>query len=208
MSNVQGQRTTHVPFARSGVSVTINVPPPSWVVRLLSVSMAPAMAVIMGVDLRIRGSERILIHGIADEVAHVLTALVVFAAIRALGFPVNWVMAAFGAVVCDADYLLMWDHLMPQVGDSSRGVLHTVGPALALVLLGLVFPPGRVFFVSLGIGMLTHIMRDSATAATAPIWPISMHVYHLRYSLYLAVLAMFTAVATGVVALNYHPQRS
>jgi hypothetical protein len=186
---------------RSGPALTVAVPPPSASVRLLAVAMAPALAAMVAIDLRIRGSEGLLLHGIADATAHLLTALIIFAAIRALGFRVSWVMAAMGAVVADFDYLLIRLDLVESLGDSSRGLLHTPGPALGLILLGLIFPWGRTFVISLGIGMLTHIFRDSATAATAAMWPLSDDIFHLRYSLYLILLAMCTTIVTGAVAL-------
>ena len=63
------------------------------------------------------------------------------------------------------------------------------------------------FLLSLGIAMLTHILRDSATASTALLWPIDDHVFHLRYSFYLAILVAFTLVTTGIVALGARPLR-
>jgi hypothetical protein len=199
--------TTHLPTSRPGTSITVNLAAPELLVRLLAVLMAPAMVGIMGVDLRLRGSEGMLVHGGVDWTAHLLTALIIFAAIRALGFPVNWLMAAFGSVVVDADYLLMHEGMMGHAGNVGRGILHTPGPALALIVIGLLVPPARVFFLSLGIGMLTHILRDSATAETALLWPLSDRVFHLRYILYLTILAAFTVVATGIVALGARPLR-
>jgi hypothetical protein len=188
-------------------SITVTVPTPEIVVRLLAMLMAPAMVVIMGVDLRLRGREEILTHGIVDETAHILTALVIFSAIRAVGFPVNWPMVLFGAVIADADYLMIGEGMMEQLGDSSRGWLHTAGPALGVILVGLAIPPLRVFLLSLGIAMLTHIMRDSATAETAWLWPVNDHVFHLRYSFYLAILVAFGLITTGIVALGARPLR-
>jgi hypothetical protein len=199
--------TTQQQMSRSGPSITVTTPSPGLFVRLLAVAMAPAMVGIMGVDLRLRGEEGVLFHGFVDWTAHLLTALIIFAAIRALGFPVNWMMAAFGAVIADADYLMIREGLMHHAGDSSRGVLHTVGPALALIAIGLVIPPARVFFVTLGIAMMTHILRDSATADTSFLWPLTDHIFHLRYTLYLAILAGFTVIATGIVALEGRPLR-
>jgi hypothetical protein len=188
-------------------SITVTVPPSEIAVRLLAMLMAPAMVLIMGIDLRLRGSEDILTHGIVDETAHLLTALVIFSAIRALGFPVNWPMALFGAIVADVDYLLIREGLMDHVGDTSRGLLHTLGPALGVIAIGLAVPPLRVVLLSLGVGMLTHVLRDSATASTSLLWPLSDHAFHLRYSVYLAVLIGFTLITTGIVALGARPLR-
>lgn len=188
-------------------SITVTVPPSEVAVRLLAMLMAPAMVIIMGVDLRLRGEEGLLYHAMVDWSAHVLTAVVILSAIRALGFPVNWVMVGFGAIIADVDYLMIREGMASQLGDSSRGVLHTVAPAVGLIAVGLVIPPLRVFLLSLGIAMLTHVLRDSATAETAWLWPLDDHVFHLRYSWYLTILVVCTLVTTGIVALGARPLR-
>lgn len=183
------------------ISISIQSPPPF--VRMLCVAMAPAMAIIMGIDLRIRGAEEILTHGMADEVAHLLTALIVLSAVRSLGFRVNWFAVAVGATAIDIEYLLIRSGVLERVvEDNYRGVTHTLFPALGIILLGLVLPPLRVFLVSLGLAMLTHVVRDSATSESPLLWPLSDQIFHLRYSAYLAILAAFTIVTTGVVALS------
>ncbi len=207
MAAIDRSFTSSPPMTDRRPAITVTVPPSEIVVRLLAILMAPAMVVIMGVDLRLRGEEGLLFHAMVDWSAHILTALVIFAAIRALGFPVNWVMVAFGAIIADADYLMIREGAMERLGDSSRGLLHTLGPALALIAIGLVIPWLRVFLLSLGIAMLTHILRDSATAETAFLWPLDDHVFHLRYSFYLAILVAFTLVTTGIVALGARPLR-
>jgi hypothetical protein len=199
--------TTERPMTDRRPSITVTVPPSEIAVRLLAMLMAPAMVIIMGVDLRLRGEEGLLFHAMVDWSAHILTALVIFAAIRALGFPVNWVMVCFGAIIADADYLLIREGYMHHLGDSSRGLLHTLVPALGLIAIGLVIPPLRVFLLSLGIAMLTHVLRDSATAQTAWLWPLDDQTFHLRYSFYLAILLGFTLVTTGIVALGARPLR-
>lgn len=207
MAAIDRRFTSHQPMTDRRPSITVTVPPSEIVVRLLAMLMAPAMVIIMGVDLRLRGSEEVLVHGIVDETAHILTALVIVSAIRAVGFPVNWPMVLFGAVIADADYLMIRDGMMHELGDSSRGWLHTAGPALGVILVGLAIPPLRVFLLSLGIAMLTHILRDSATARTAWLWPIDDQSFHLRYSYYLAILVAFSLVTTGIVALGARPLR-
>lgn len=183
------------------------IPPPTPQVRFLSITMAPAMAVIMGIDLRLRGAEELLVHGLVDEVAHLLTALIVLSAFRAVGMPVHWLAVAIGAVAIDIEYLLIRaDVLAPVVEDSYRGVAHTLGPALAVILVGLAIPPLRIVLVSLGLAMLTHVVRDTATSESALFWPLSDQVMHLRYSGYLAIMAAFTVVTTGVVALTRDPK--
>ncbi len=184
-------------------SVTISIEtPPTLTQRILAVAMAPAMVTIMGIDLRIRDQQRLLIHGIADEIAHVLTAVVVLAAIHALGFRISWIAGGIGGMLPDIDHILLWTGLADPVTDIDRGFMHTLGPTLAVLLLGVAVPPLRLFLVSLGLGMLTHVIRDSATSELPLFWPVSDEIVHLRYSLYLTFMVLCTIVAAGIVALG------
>ncbi len=171
-------------------------------VRLLSVGMAPAMAVIMGVDLRIRGSEEILVHGVADEIAHLLTALVMLAALRAVGMCVNWPVVAVGAVIPDIEHISAMAGQLAAIGTTGRGVMHTLVPGAMVVAVGLLISPLRVFLLSLGLAMLSHVLRDAATSAVPALWPHTIGAYHLRYAYFLAMLAGCATITTGVVALT------
>jgi hypothetical protein len=188
-------------------SVTISISSPTWLLRGLAMLMAPAMVVIMGIDLRIRGQERLLIHGIADEIAHVLTAVVMLSVFYAIGFRVNWIAAMIGGMLLDADYVLQMEDVVESVAGTGRGAIHTIGPTLAVLVVGALIPPLRTLLLSLGIGMLSHLIRDSATAATPLMWPVSDYLFHLRYSLYLTFMVACTLVTTGVVALGARPWR-
>ena len=165
--------------------------------------MAPALAIIMGIDLRIRGAEEILVHGVADEIAHLLTALIMLSIVRAIGFRVSWVAVAIGAMAPDVEYALSRLDMTAPIGDASRGVMHTLVPGVAMVLLGLLLPPLRLFLVSLGLALLTHAVRDAATSSVPALWPLSVEYFHLRYSLFLAILAICATVTTGAVALHF-----
>ena len=165
--------------------------------------MAPTLAIIMGIDLRIRGAEKLLIHGVADEIAHLLTAMIMLSTVRAIGLRVSWIAGAMGAMAPDVEYALSRLDITAPIGDASRGVMHTLVPGVALVLLGLMTPPLRLFFVSLGIALLTHTVRDAATSSVPALWPLSVEYFHLRYSFFLAMLAACATVTTGAVALHY-----
>src|SRR5690606_31206736 len=151
-----------------------SIPPPSML--MLSVAMAPALAIVMGIDLRIRGAEEILVHGIADEIAHLLTAIIMLSAVHAVGMRVNWVAVAMGAVGPDIEYAVRFFDVAEGFGDGSRGIMHTLVPGSALVVLGLFFwpvsAPLRIFCISLGLALLSHVIRDSATSAIPLLWPM------------------------------------
>lgn len=172
---------------------------------LLSVAMAPALAIVMGIDLRIRGAEQVLVHGIADEIAHLLTATIMLSAVWALGLRVNWFVVALGAVLPDIEYITRYLDVAEGFGDGSRGIMHTLVPGAVLAALGLlvwpVWRPLRVLLISLGLALLTHVVRDSATSAIPLLWPLQEQPFHLRYSVFLAILAVCATITTGSVAL-------
>ena len=50
--------------------------------------------------------------------------------------------------------------------------------------------------------------RLHGATATAFLWPLDDHAFHLRYSMYLAILVGFTLVTTGIVALGARPLKA
>ena len=201
--DIQHDRDLNLPG--NAASVTISIASPTWLLRGLSMLMAPAMVIIMGIDLRIRGQERILIHGIADEIAHVLTAIVMLSVLYALGWPVRWIAGILGAVAIDIDHFLVPEGYLHMIANTNRSALHTVGPALVVLVVGLVAWPLRTWFWSFGLAMLTHLLRDATTSELPLAWPVGDDLIHLRYSLYLTILVACTLVTTGVVALGARP---
>lgn len=166
------------------------------------------MVLIMGIDSQIRGNESLLIHGLADEVAHLMTTLICLAAVRAVGIPVHWFAGLVGAVVLDLDHIPLLLNLIDPVMGSSRPATHSLGPVAPILLLGLIIPPWRLALWSLGFGMLTHLFRDAATGFAPLAWPLSDQPTHLRYSAYLLVLvALATVTTTVAVSRPRQPNR-
>lgn len=166
--------------------------------------MTPAMVLIMGIDSQIRGSESLLVHGFADEVAHLMTTLICLAAARAVGIPIHWFAGLVGAVVIDVDHIPMLLNLVEPVEGSSRAGSHSLGPVVLIMFLGLIIRPWRSAFWSLGFGMLTHLFRDTATGFVPLAWPLSDDPVHLRYAVYLLVLVTLTTVTSGIATLSAH----
>jgi hypothetical protein len=79
--------------------------------------------------------------------------------------------------------------------------MHTLVPGALVIAASLIIPPLRVFLLSLGLAMITHVVRDAATSAVPALWPHAIGDYHLRYVYFLALLAGCATVTTGVVAL-------
>ncbi len=88
----------------------------------MAMLLVAAIVGIDAIDLWIRGSETLLIHGIADEIAHLLTAVVCVEAFRVLGTPIRWPAALIGAVVLDLDHTpLIYGWAEPLAGSTRPG---------------------------------------------------------------------------------------
>jgi hypothetical protein len=164
--------------------------------------MTPAMVLIMGIDSQIRGSESLLIHGLADAVAHLMTTLICLAALRTVGIPVHWFAGLVGAVVLDLDHLPLLLHLVEPVAGSSRPGTHSLAAVAPILFIGLIVSPWRFVLWSLGLGILTHLVRDAATGFVPLGWPLSNQPVHLRYSIYLLLLVTLATVTTVVAVIR------
>ena len=164
--------------------------------------MTPAMVLIMGIDSHIRGDESLLIHGLADEVAHLMTTLICLAAVRAIGIPVHWLAGVVGAVVLDLDHIPMLLDLVDPVQGSSRPESHSLAPVVAVLVLGVIIRPWRLALLTLAFAMSTHLLRDAATGFAPVWWPLYDAPVHLRYSAYLLVLVTLATVTTGIATFG------
>ena len=165
--------------------------------------MALALILIIGIDAQVRGDESLLVHGLADEVAHLLTAIICLAAVRAMGVPVHWLPGIIGGVIIDLDHIPLLLDLVSPVPGSSRPESHSLASVAVVLAVGLVVPQWRAATWSMGYGMVTHLFRDTATGSTPLWWPAVATPVHLRYSLYLLVLVVLAAIA----AVSARPPR-
>lgn len=154
----------------------------------MAMLLIAAIVGIVAIDLWIRGSETLLIHGIADEIAHLLTAVVCVEAFRVLGTPIRWPAALTGAVVLDLDHIpLIYGWAEPLAG-STRPETHALWPVMLVMVGGLAYRDERWIWWSIAIGMSTHLFRDTATGTVVLLWPFEDIPVHIPYIVYLLVM--------------------
>jgi inner membrane protein len=146
----------------------------------------------------------VVVVGLLDEPAHLLTAYVL---LLAMGRPLvpdrrdAWALA--GAVLIDVDHLPQFLGFPGWAVAGGRPPTHSL--ALVLILLGAGLVGRRVAVARyLAIGVLLHFVRDLATGPGVPLlWPLHGSVL-LPYPGYAALLCL-AAVACAVVAPKLIP---
>jgi inner membrane protein len=161
------------------------------------VSAVAALVAILALDAIARAREwPLVVVGLLDEPAHLLTAWLLLAAVLPGRYRRLRRWALLGAVLIDVDHvpLFLWD-----VGAATafgRPVTHSL--ALALVLLTLSWPRTRVQtpLRGLAVGVALHLVRDVATGpGLSLLWPVTSEGVLVAYSLYAALLCLATAAA-------------
>jgi inner membrane protein len=141
----------------------------------------------------------VVMTGILDEPAHLLTAALFLAAFlpwRACA-AAPWALA--GAVLIDLDHvpLYLWGALTAE--GSGRPVTHSLTTVLVLACAGVLSRGrSRTILTGLSLGIGLHLVRDLGTGPGVPLWwPTDAHSVRLPYLAYVIALAVVTAVAVG-----------
>jgi inner membrane protein len=147
----------------------------------------------------------VVVGGLLDEPAHVLTAYLLLLAIgRPLVPGRREAWALTGAVLIDVDHLPLF------LGGPGWGVAggrpptHSLALVLVLLCAGLAGRRAAAALRYLAVGVLLHFVRDLATGPGVPLlWPLHGSVL-LPYPGYAALLCL-AAVACAVVAPKLIP---
>ena len=151
-----------------------------------------ALSTILLIDDALEWSERrFLTAAVADETAHLLTALLIITALPRRLSPVTIASTLATAVLIDLDHvpLLLGSNLLTQ--QTGRPVTHAMWTvALALTLAVTTGDRVRSALIGVSLGLITHFVRDVAsTSAGVPLlWPLSSHGFTIRYAVYGTVL--------------------
>jgi inner membrane protein len=137
--------------------------------------------------------------GPLDEVAHLLTTLIVL-----------W---ALGSRVCDrfllpalvASVAIDLDHVPRALGNdvlthgTPRPYTHSALTVLVVLLAAALWRTRRDVLLGIAIGLTIHFWRDMAEsdAGVALAWPVSDHVFVLSHTGYLLAMAVFVIVAAA-----------
>jgi len=170
-------------------------------IRLLKASTVAVPYVpllVFLIDLALLRRHRLVIVGMLDESAHVMTALLAHLAFR---FPVTR-QAILGTLV--GATLLDLDHVPQFLGSrilaarTERPVTHSLGGLGVVVAVALASPRSlRQFLAFTAFGVLTQLVRDMATGGVPLAWPLSEQEVSLPYGMYGGLVFL---LATSVLA--------
>jgi inner membrane protein len=139
----------------------------------------------------------LLIAGLADEPAHLLTAWLILMALPERVTPPSvwpWVLAA--SVGIDADHVPQYTWDPGFAVDGGRPPTHGLLTIVLLLVVGAA-RPCRTWALGLAGGVALHLLRDAATGPGIPLlWPVVQDSFLVAYPLYLVVLILAASVAS------------
>jgi inner membrane protein len=154
-----------------------------------------AVAVVASLDIVVTAvGPPLLLLGVLDEIAHVLTTAVLLLACRRTRYDrvrVSLGAALAGTVLIDADHIplqLFGDSSLTQ--GTPRPYSHSVSSVLLLLLLARVVRDERArgLLTGCAAGIGLHLVRDVGTAPVALAWPFWWGGVQVPYAAYLLVL--------------------
>jgi hypothetical protein len=172
-------------------------------------SVVAAVACVLALDAVIAavGPSRFVV-GVADEVAHALTTLVLIVAVAAAG---RWGLSRRSVLTAiAASVAIDVDHVPHEVfgssllmGDLPRPYTHSITTVVVLCALALaVGPRWRWAALWSAAGVIAHLVRDLATAPVALLWPGSDADVRMPYVAYAALLVTAGAAHVGRCLLS------
>ena len=156
-----------------------------------------SVIVIAVLDVFLRGTQELAIHGLADEIAHALTGYLLVCLLMILGVPLSFPAALLGSIIIDLDHIpevLGW---LPSPDETTRFVTHSMATVVVVAAIGFLDRKRRLAWFSLAVGIVVHLVRDMATGTVRFWWPISTDVYQVDYYIYAFVLG----IAGATIAL-------
>lgn len=158
--------------------------------------VAPAALVgILGLDaLLARAPSSVLVLGLLDDTAHLLTSVVLLAALPMRRL-LPW--ALLGSVAIDLDHAPLYTFASGfTVG--GRPPTHSLMTVILLLAIAATLLRVRVAATGLALGVLLHFVRDVATGPGVPLfWPVSLMTVRVEYRYYLIILLVAMVIATA-----------
>lgn len=172
---------------------------PGW--RGLGLGLAVPF-IIRFIDQLNRAGQSLLVHGLRDEAGHLLTAYVWALGLLALRVPLRLDLVLLGGIAIDIDHLLLIAGVIEAVPGSSRPGSHSLLPLVLVVMLASIDRRRAWIWLSLGVGVMSHLVRDMATGSVPLLWPLPVEPVSMRYRLYAATLVIWAMIAVGAALVN------
>jgi inner membrane protein len=147
---------------------------------------------VIAVDLLIQVREwPLLLLGLLDEPAHLLTAWLAMAALTSRTSALRgWAWVLAGAVLLDLDHIPLYlgaDWVAATAG--GRPVTHSLATTVVLLTGAATCRSWRTPLIGLAGGVALHLARDIVTGPGVPLfWPLASDDIRLPYVPYLLVL--------------------
>ena len=132
-------------------------------------------------DVFVRGHNNLAVHGVADEVGHLITGLMFATVLMMSGVPLSLPWALIGSVAIDIDHLPWLVNWINQPDHLSRSVTHSFATVLVIAGIGLADRKRWMIWYSLAVGTLVHLLRDLATGNVRLWWPLSDDIHLISY---------------------------
>lgn len=138
------------------------------------------------------------VHGMYDEVGHLLTAFIFAVAVRSIRMPVPvWAMLV-GGVMLDLGHIPDELGVTRTIAGSSRNGGHSLLVVTLIATVALVDRRHGSVWLGLAIGALSHLWRDMGTGTVPLGWPLTRTVQGVSYGTYTGVIVLFAAVLIGL----------
>jgi inner membrane protein len=152
---------------------------------LIGVAILPILAIDLYFE---QATPRLLTLAVLDELAHVLTAVIVLVA--ASQWVNRWTVAGFlaGTVLIDIDHIPLLLSTTDFSAVEGRPATHSVFTILILLipLLSRLIRNSTLRYIVVGLsaGVAVHLIRDLATGGVPLYWPISGATVEIEYTGY------------------------
>ncbi|MBV9336932.1 MAG: metal-dependent hydrolase [Solirubrobacterales bacterium] len=175
---------------------------PARRLRLLELSPATLTVAVLALAGADWGSQlagdSLIPGGPLDEIAHLLTTLLVFWAIGSRARARFLVPAMVASVAIDLDHIpgrLGADWL---TAGTPRPYTHSLLAILVVLATAVLWPRRRDVLLGVAIGLAIHFWRDMAEGGSAVslLWPISYHPFQYPHGVYVAVVAALVLIDT------------
>jgi membrane-bound metal-dependent hydrolase YbcI (DUF457 family) len=145
--------------------------------------------------------QTLVIHGIYDELGHLLTALMLAIGFRALRLPIPIWTVLLGGIVLDAGHILnLLDYTEP-ISLSTRNGTHSVFAVIVLALIGFLDRRHANVWLGITLGAISHLWRDMGTGLVPLAWPVNHQVWGTSFSRYMVGLVGVALAMVGSGAL-------
>jgi membrane-bound metal-dependent hydrolase YbcI (DUF457 family) len=141
------------------------------------------------------------VHGILDELGHLLTALMIAMGIKALRFPVPVWSILIGGVLLDVGHIMLQLDFTEPIEGSSRNGTHSVFALILLACVGFFDQRRANVWLGVTLGALSHLWRDMGTGNVPLVWPFLENVDGTTFARYMIGLLGATIAMIGSGAL-------